>query len=48
MDEETVGLICSLAPPSFQGSVGLALAAISARDHNGIGLRTCGTGGVTP
>lgn len=40
MDEETVGLNCSLAPPSIQGSIGLAHSAISVRDHNGIGL--CG------
>lgn len=44
MDEETVSLICSLAPPSFQGSAGLARLAISVRDHNGIGLWMCGTG----
>lgn len=40
-DEETIGLIFSLAPPSFQGSVGLARLALSVRDHNGIGLWMC-------
>lgn len=43
-DEETIGLICSLTPPSFQGSVGLARSALSVRDHNGIGLWMCGMG----
>lgn len=52
MDEETVALICSLAPPCFQGSAGLARSAVSVRDHNGIGLWMCRTDGgggfVTP
>lgn len=29
IDEETVGLICSQAPPSFQGSAGLARSTVS-------------------
>lgn len=45
MDEESVRLICSLAPPYFSGSVGLAHSAVSVRDHNEIGLWMCGKRG---